>query len=100
MKIGILGMGKMGEAIALGLRRSDPQQRVEGSTRSADSAREASKHLKIHCDTDNARVAASSEVLLLCVKPHQAERVVREIAPVLTAKHLLISICAAITTEQ
>ena len=42
----------------------------------------------------------SSEVLLLCVKPHQAERVVREIAPRLTAKHLIVTICASLTTAQ
>ena len=34
------------------------------------------------------------------MKPHQAEKVVREIAPKLKKNHTLISICASITTQQ
>jgi pyrroline-5-carboxylate reductase len=86
MKIAILGMGKMGEAVASGLKRTGKAGvTVTGTTRTKG---------------DNAAAAAASEVVLLSVKPHQAEKVLREIAPRLTAKHLLISICAAVTTDQ
>jgi len=100
MKLGILGLGKMGEALVLGLRKVDSSIELHGSTRTEESARECERELGIPCHTSNRRVVADSDIILLCVKPHQAERVVREIAPKLTKKHLLISIAASITTEQ
>jgi pyrroline-5-carboxylate reductase len=101
MKIAIIGMGKMGEAVAMGLKGAGPKGlSIRGTTRSSESAAEAAKRAGIPVDTDNAAAAASAEVVLLCVKPHQTEKVVREIAPKLTPKHLLLSICASITTAQ
>jgi pyrroline-5-carboxylate reductase len=103
MKMGILGFGKMGEAIALGLDRSGEssgQFEIRGTTRSLENAAEISKRLGIECHTDNKKLVEGSDILLLCVKPHQAEKVLRGIAPKLKKNHLLISICASITTEQ
>jgi len=100
MRLGILGMGKMGEALVLGLKKVDSSIQIQGSTRTEESARESERELGIPCHTSNRKVVAESEILLLCVKPHQAERVVREIAPKLTKKQLLISIAASITTDQ
>ncbi|MGK5086984.1 pyrroline-5-carboxylate reductase [Bdellovibrionota bacterium FG-2] len=102
MKLGILGLGKMGEAVVEGLRRSEDSAhfKIEGSTRSLESAQEAEKSLHIPCYTDNRKLAGSVDVLVLSVKPHQAEAVLRQIAKKLTAKQTLISICASITTEQ
>ncbi len=101
MRISIIGMGKMGEAVAQGLRKSQVKGvSIRGTTRTEESARYARDHLKIECDTDNAKAAADAEIILLCVKPHQAETVLRSIAPKLTKDQLLLSICASITTEQ
>jgi pyrroline-5-carboxylate reductase len=124
MKIAILGMGKMGEAVALGLRQSGAigassqgggkkggkagekhgaagsAFSVRGTTRSRESAEDVAKRLGLECDTDNARAVASAEIVILSVKPHQAEKALKGVASKLTSKHLLISICAAITTEQ
>jgi pyrroline-5-carboxylate reductase len=101
-KIGIIGMGKMGEAIVLGITRSGGVNKtaLQGTTHTKQSATESARALKIRCHTDNAKLAASSEVIILCVKPHQAETVMNEIAPHLKKKHLLLSICASITTAQ
>ena len=97
----IVGMGKMGEAVAQGLRSQKTAGfKIRGTTRTKESAKDVVARLKIECDTDNAKAVAASEIILLCVKPHQAERVLREISPKLTAKHLLLSICASITTQQ
>lgn len=100
MKIAILGMGKMGEAVAEGLRKSRAKAVIHGTTRSKESALETVKRLGIPCDTDNVKAARESDVILLCVKPHQAEKVVRETASQLTPKKLLVSLCASITTSQ
>lgn len=102
MKIGILGLGKMGEALVEGIRRTGESKhlQVQATTRSSQSAADAKSRLKVNCHTDNPKLAGESEVLILCVKPHQAQGVLEQVAPKLTQKHLVISICASITTQQ
>lgn len=101
-KIGIMGLGKMGEAVVQGLKRTGHNRdyQIRGTTRSEESAKEASKRLGIDCSTDNAALVTGSDILLLCVKPHQAEAVLRDVAGQMTSKHLIISICASITSQQ
>ena len=100
MKLGILGMGKMGEAVAQGLAKSSQAREftIQGTTRSPESAKEATQHLKIKVHTDNKKTVSESDVLLLCVKPHQAEKVLKALK--VRPNQLLISVCAAITTQQ
>ena len=102
MKIGIIGMGKMGEAIALGLLRSGGPSAysIAGTTHSVESSSETAERLKLSCHTDNGKLVSGAKVVILCVKPHHAEKVLRGVASKLTQSHLLISICASITTEQ
>jgi len=102
MKLGILGFGKMGEAIAQGLKLSQVSQGIEvlGATRSHHNAAEISRRLNIKCHTDNGKLIAESDIVLLCVKPHQAEPLLRSVAQKFQKRHLLISICASITTDQ
>ena len=100
--LAILGMGKMGEAIAQGLTHSDLSSRYEitGTTRSEESAQEVINRLKIECATDNARAIKNADVILLAVKPHQVEKILQENQKSFRENQLLISICAAVTTEQ
>ncbi len=102
MKIAILGLGKMGEALVLGIRASQAGKswKLEATTRTGESAKRASGALKIAVHTDNAKAVKGSDVVLVCVKPHQVERVLLEIAPLLSKKSLVISIAASITTSQ
>lgn len=102
-RIGIIGMGKMGEAIAQGLKRTATATggyQLRGTTRSVESAREAARELGIEVGTDNHELVAKSEVLLLCVKPHQASKLLASVADQITPRHLLVSICASLTTQQ
>src|SRR5436305_361054 len=101
MKIGILGLGKMGEALAKGIRASGAKGiEVEATTKSKASATAAARELKISVHTDNKKLLAKNEVIVLCVKPHHAEEAMKSIAGGLTKNHLVISVCASITTEQ
>jgi len=95
-RIGIIGLGTMGRVLALGILAAGKEASVIGSARSRESAREA-QALGIDADTDNRRVARLANVIVLCVKPYQAQSVLEEIAPELGDEHVLISICAAIT---
>ena len=64
--ISIIGMGKMGEAVAQGLRKKAgaPELMIRGTTRSAKSAEDVRARLDITCDTDNAAAVAASNIVL------------------------------------
>jgi pyrroline-5-carboxylate reductase len=100
--LAIIGMGKMGEAIARGLKDSplSGNYRIIGTTRTEESAKEVRETLKIPCSTDNSMAIRGADIILLAIKPHQVEKVLRTNAEHLTSKQLIISICAAISTDQ
>jgi pyrroline-5-carboxylate reductase len=50
--------------------------------------------------TSNIAVAKKSDILILAVKPYQAQHVVQEIKSALGPKKILISICAGVTTQE
>jgi pyrroline-5-carboxylate reductase len=101
MRIGIIGLGKMGEAIIQGIGQGlGKKYKIQGTTHSAESAKQVSKELKIKCHTDNSKLVADSDIIILCVKPHQAEKVLRETSAQFRKNQILISICASLTTEQ
>jgi pyrroline-5-carboxylate reductase len=102
LSLGILGVGTMGEALIKGIQASplSKQVKITGSTRSEESAREAGRKHKIDVGTDNVKVAKHADILILAVKPKQAETVLTEIAPHLRKGQLLISICASLQLEH
>lgn len=84
MIVGILGFGTLGRAIAAGL---------EGDSRVGEI-------VSTRRDGDNESLARRADVLFLCVKPFQMERVVREIAPELTPQKLVVTAAASISSGQ
>ncbi len=95
MAVGIIGLGTMGSALASALRASDTA-RIIGTARRTEKAREIARTLQIEVAADNLELARASDVVVLCVKPYQARRVIEEIRPELGGK-LLITICASVT---
>jgi pyrroline-5-carboxylate reductase len=86
MNVGILGFGTLGRALAEGLRRHPDVGSIATTTRSGGES--------------NAEVARSHDVLIVCVKPHHVEEVVREIAPELRPEHVLISVAASVRVSR
>lgn len=84
MIVGILGLGTLGRAIAAGL---------EGDSRVAEI-------VSTRREGDNVSLARRADVVFLCVKPFQMERVVREIAPELTPQKLVVTAAASISSGQ
>lgn len=85
MRIGIIGRGTLGGAIARGLSTVDGWS--VGSTTRATSA-------------ENRGLVEASDVVVVCVKPHDVEGVVREVAPLLTTDHVIVSTAATVGCEQ
>lgn len=103
--IGIIGLGKMGEALAYGLchSKASPSNghvEVQASCRSESSATIMSKKLGINVHTDSAKLVRDCNIILLCVKPFQAKDVLESLTPHLTKGKLLVSICAGLTLKK
>lgn len=98
--IGLVGLGKMGEALVKGLQKARIDSSLIASTRNAENARSLTERLKIKVVTDNQKLIQESDVVVLCVKPHQVEEILRTYQSEFSKDKLLISICASITTSQ
>lgn len=102
--IAILGAGTMGRALAHGLLRSGEAsaETLSCTVRHADRAREATEELGIAVGTDNALVVRDARVVILCVKPHLAVPLVRELARAGALEHdpLVVSIAAGVRTTS
>ncbi|HOX23067.1 MAG TPA: NAD(P)-binding domain-containing protein, partial [Elusimicrobiales bacterium] len=49
---------------------------------------------------DNLLAARESDVLIMAVGPQQLEDMLRQLRPVLTSRHILVSIVSGVTTAQ
>ena len=102
LKIGFLGAGKMASALAKGFVASkivSPRQLIAGDV--MEPARAAfAKETGARAANSNLEVVRFASVLVLAVKPDQAAGVLKEISPVFTGKHLLISIAAGVTLAK
>lgn len=102
-RIGVIGMGTMGRAIALGLVRAGQAsaETLRGTVRHPERAEELQRSLGIAVGVDNVALARSSDVLLLCTKPHVVGSVLSQLweAGALEHRPLLVSIAAGVSTE-
>ncbi len=100
MNIGFVGAGKMAEAILAGLIRQ--QFTAAGYIIASDIAEDRLEALRsqyrIETTTHNADVPHQVHVVVLAVKPQQLETVLRDLAPHITADHLVVSIAAGKNT--
>jgi pyrroline-5-carboxylate reductase len=86
MRVGIIGHGTLGGAIAEGLRSSGAVTSIESTTRCTSGK--------------NPSLARASDVVLLCVKPRDVEPALHSIVDELTDHHVLISTAASVGIEE
>ncbi len=96
--IGIIGAGKMGEALALGLVKKGlvkPEDMILSvGTEQHRAELEARTHIRTVCD--NVLVAREAQTVVLAVKPWVARQVLSAIARPLGSEKLLISMVAGL----
>jgi pyrroline-5-carboxylate reductase len=99
--IAVLGAGKMGGLIVRALLDSGvvEAQRLRATVEHEWEAREARPKLGVNVGTSNADAARAADVVLICVKPPQAAKVLEIIRPVLSRDALVISIATGVSTE-
>ncbi len=99
--LGIIGAGKLGEAIALGLLHRGVIHRhsLLCSVKHESSATRVKAKLGIDPIFPNSALAQRSDVIVLAVKPQNVETVCTEIRDVLQPSQVIISVAASVTTS-
>lgn len=95
MKIGMIGLGNMGEAILSGILEKGivKKEEVIGSAASRQTTERIAKTYGIAVTLDNREVACL-DVVILAVKPQYLEDVIGQIRDIVKANTLLITIAA------
>ena len=101
MKIAIIGGGNLGSAIAAGLLKSNFCAAENITVTKRNIATLHSLQQKgINVQTENAKVVAENDVVILAIKPFQIKEILEEIKESITPKHLLISVVTGISLEE
>lgn len=97
-KLGILGVGKIGEAIVAGLLAKGEVRAADiaGSVRNPESAARARERLGIEVGTDSAAVVDRSDVIVVATKPQAVEGLLASIAAAARPEKLFISVAASV----
>jgi pyrroline-5-carboxylate reductase len=101
--LALLGAGQMAEALLRGVLKAKllPPSRIVACDVVAARRELFSKQMGVRTVGTPRTAAEMADLLILCVKPQQADSVLAEIAPVFkVAKHLLASIAAGVTTAH
>ncbi len=97
MKVAVIGGGKIGEAVAQSLARSEDVSKVVVTRRTARSGTSTLK--KLQFSTDNLRAASEADVIIIAVKAGDAKHVLGEISAASSGK-VVISLMAAISIKR
>ena len=101
MKIGVIGTGKIGEALIKGVIASDLCRGDQIFASDVDAERLDTLHseLGINTSLENAQTATSAEVIILAVKPQIISSVIKSIKPQIAGGRLVISVAAGVKTH-
>ena len=101
-KVGFVGAGNMGEALIKGLVESNlvPAESIHATDVRLERLRELDRQYGIQVASDNETLVRQADIVILAVKPQIMESVLKEIAPAVTRRKLLISIAAGVSTAK
>ncbi len=100
-RIGIIGAGKMGEAMIAGLIKTgtSSNDRILVGEKEASRRTYLAKTYGITSLSKNSEVAKESSILILCVKPKDMQNALSEVKDSLSPEKILVSLAAGITTK-
>ena len=101
-KIGVIGAGKIGAAIARGVIRAGlvAKESVMASDVSDALRQAAAQELSIKTTVDNGELADFADIIILAVKPQIVDPVAREIAKKLGTVKLLVPVAAGVPLSR
>jgi pyrroline-5-carboxylate reductase len=99
-RVGFVGGGNMAEALIRGLLGTNlvPADLLAATDVRAERTAQLIRQFAITAHGDNARLVREADVVILAVKPQIMATVLAEVAPAVTARHLLVSIAAGVST--
>ena len=99
-KIAIIGAGNLGSAIAKGLLKSNILPENIFATRPKSELLSELSALRINTGADNIKAVKKSEVIILAVKPYKIDKILKEIAPFLENKHIIVSMVSGVSIQH
>ena len=91
MKIAIIGAGNLGKSIAKGLITNNAITTLYLTKRNVESLQEFEGFKGVTLTSDNALAVQKSDVLIFAVQPSQFVDILKEVSPLLTENHVIIS---------
>ena len=91
MKIAIIGTGNLGCSIAKGLITTNAITSLYLTKRNLESIKDFEGYKNVYLTTDNQEAVKNSDILIFAVQPAHLEKILLDIKPLLTEKHVLIS---------
>ena len=100
-KLAVLGTGKLGGILLRAYLKQGlfSPKRVSATVKHTEKAATLAKELGISVTTDNRKAVSGADIVLVGVKPQVVGDVLKEIAPELTDKTLVISVAASVPTS-
>jgi pyrroline-5-carboxylate reductase len=100
-KLAVLGTGKLGGILLRAYLKQElfSPKHVKASVRHEEKAASLGKALGVTAITDNRKAVQGADIVLVCVKPQVVGEVLKEIAPELGEKTLVISVAASVPTS-
>jgi pyrroline-5-carboxylate reductase len=101
-RVGLVGGGNMAEALIRGLLGTNlvPADLLAATDVRAERTAQLTRQFAITAHGDNVRLVREADVVILAVKPQIMATVLAEVAPAVTARHLLVSIAAGVSTAS
>src|SRR5713226_9149181 len=100
-KLAVLGTGKLGGILLRAYLKQElfSPKRVTATVKHAEKAAALAKELDVSVTTENQKAVHGADIVLLSVKPQVVGEVLKEIAPELSEKTLVISVAASVPTS-
>ncbi|HEV3116574.1 MAG TPA: pyrroline-5-carboxylate reductase [Gemmataceae bacterium] len=100
-KLAVLGTGKLGGILLRAYLKQGlfAPKHVTATVKHAERAASLAKELKVGVTTDNRKAVHGADIVLLGLKPQVMGEVLKEIAPELSEKTLVISVAASVPTS-
>ncbi len=100
-KLAVLGTGKLGGILLRAYLKQGlfSAKRVSATVKHGEKAAALKKELGVSVTTENRTAVQGADIVLLGVKPQVVSEVLKEIAPELTEKTLVISVAASVPTN-
>src|SRR6266436_3011668 len=100
-RLAVLGTGKLGGILLRAYLKQElfSPKRVTATVKHPEKATALGKELGVSVTTENRKAVSGADIVLLGVKPQVVGDVLKEIAPELNEKTLVISVAASVPTS-